>query len=101
MAGTSVFPDGLYCFRAVTDAGCDHIAFVTGGGRKSAQYSTFKWVNAKLGNVKNGLLGTFHAIREKHVPRYLAEFEYRFNRRFNLPCCFTYTTNPLSLPQNG
>ncbi|MCU7893349.1 MAG: transposase [Candidatus Thiodiazotropha sp. (ex Ustalcina ferruginea)] len=38
-----------------------------------------------LGNIKNSLLGTFHAIREKHVPRYLAEFEYRFNRRFNLP----------------
>jgi hypothetical protein len=38
-----------------------------------------------LGNVKNSLLGTFHAIREKHVSRYLAEFEYRFNRRFDLP----------------
>jgi hypothetical protein len=22
---------------------------------------------------------------KKHVPRYLAEFEYRFNRRFDLP----------------
>ncbi|PUB79944.1 MAG: IS1595 family transposase, partial [gamma proteobacterium symbiont of Ctena orbiculata] len=51
----------------------------------SARHSNFKWVNTMLGNVKNSLLGTFHAIREKHVPRYLAEFEYRFNRRFNLP----------------
>ena len=24
------------------------------------------------------------AIRDKHVPRYLAEFEYRFNRRYDL-----------------
>jgi hypothetical protein len=31
------------------------------------------------------LRGTFHAVREKHAPRYLAEFEYRFNRRFDLP----------------
>jgi hypothetical protein len=23
-------------------------------------------------------------VREKHVPRYLAEFEYRFNRRYDL-----------------
>jgi hypothetical protein len=38
-----------------------------------------------LGNVKNSLLGTFHSIRVKHVPRYLAELEYRFNRRFDLP----------------
>jgi hypothetical protein len=38
-----------------------------------------------LGNVKNSLLGRFHAIRKKHVPRNLAEFEYRFNRRFDFP----------------
>lgn len=83
--GSTVFSDGLYCFRAVAEAGCKHVAIVTGGGRNSAQHSTFKWVNTVLGNVKNALLGTFHAIRDKHVPRYLAEFEYRFNRRFDLP----------------
>ena len=37
-----------------------------------------------LGNVKNSITGTFHAISLEHVPRYLAEFEYRFNRRFEL-----------------
>ena len=45
----------------------------------------FKWVNTVLGNVKTALTGTFYAIREKHAARYLAEFEYRFNRRFDLP----------------
>lgn len=83
--GSTVFSDGLHCFKAVSQSGCEHVAIVTGGGRKSAQHSTFKWVNTLLGNVKNALLGTFHAIRCKHVPRYLAEFEYRFNRRFDLP----------------
>lgn len=38
-----------------------------------------------LDNVKNAITGTLHAIRSTHAPRYLAEFEYRFNRRFNLP----------------
>ncbi len=42
------------------------------------------WVNAMLGNVKNSITGTFHSVSLKHVPRYLAEFEYRFNRRFQL-----------------
>ncbi|WP_419592399.1 transposase [Thiolapillus sp.] len=37
-----------------------------------------------LGNVKNSITGTFHSVSLKHVPRYLAEFEYRFNRRFQL-----------------
>ncbi|MEW7981683.1 MAG: transposase, partial [Candidatus Sedimenticola endophacoides] len=30
------------------------------------------------------LYGTYHAIDTKHLPRYLAEFSYRFNRRFTL-----------------
>jgi hypothetical protein len=31
------------------------------------------------------LRGTQHVIREQHAPRYLAEIEYRFNHRFDLP----------------
>ena len=42
-------------------------------------------MKALLGNVKIALTGFFHAIREKHEPRYLAEFEYRFHCRFDLP----------------
>ena len=80
-----VFSDGLACFAAVTTAGCQHVPIVTGSGRKAAQHPTFSWVDTILGNVKTALTATFHAIREKQVPRYLDEFEYRFNRRFDLP----------------
>lgn len=38
-----------------------------------------------LANVKNNVLGTYRAVRPKHVPRYLAQFQWRFNRRFDLP----------------
>ena len=58
---------------------------ITGGGRKAAQSPAFKWVNTVLGNLKNSLRGTYHAISAKYAGRYLAEFEYRFNRRFDLP----------------
>ena len=37
-----------------------------------------------LGNVKRSIDGTYHAINAKHLPRYLAEFSYRFNRRYKL-----------------
>ena len=30
---------------------------------------------------KRGLIGSFHKVSAKHLPRYLAEFTYRFNRR--------------------
>ena len=83
-SGAIVYSDGLHCFRVIEESGCHHIPIVTGGSRPGMYQSTFKWVNTMLGNVKNALTGTFHAIREKHAPRYLAEFEYRFNRRFDL-----------------
>ena len=44
----------------------------------------FKWVNTALGNIKVAITGTYRSIRQKHVPRYLAEFGYRFNRRYDL-----------------
>jgi len=31
--------------------------------------------------LKRGIMGSFHKVSIKHLPRYLAEFEYRFNRR--------------------
>lgn len=34
--------------------------------------------------LRQGLAVHLRAIREKHLPRYLAEFSYRFNRRFDL-----------------
>ena len=37
-----------------------------------------------LGNVKNAITGTLYSVDLKHVPRYLAEFEYRFNCRYRL-----------------
>ena len=83
--GSTVVSDGLQCFDAVVDAKCIHETHIVGGGKKAAEHPSFKWVNTIPGNVKNSLTGTYHAFAQKHVPRYLAEFQYRFNHRFNLP----------------
>lgn len=82
--GSKVISDSLHCFRGVEQAGCSHQSIVTGGGPDSVQHKVFHWVNTVLGNVKNSLHGTYHAVRAKHLPRYLAEFQYRFNRRYDL-----------------
>jgi hypothetical protein len=34
--------------------------------------------------MKNNVLGMYRAVRLKHVPCYLAQFQWRFNRRFDL-----------------
>ena len=83
-ASDTVVSDGSSCFSAVTAAGCTHIPIVTGGGPESVKHEEFTWVNTMLGNVKNAVRGTYHAVSAGHLPRYLAEFSYRFNRRFKL-----------------
>jgi hypothetical protein len=80
----TVISDGLRCFTGVRNAGCVHQPIITGSGRKAALAPAFKWVNTTLGNIKSAITGTYRAVHDKHVPRYLAEFEYRFNRRYDL-----------------
>jgi ribosomal protein L37AE/L43A len=80
--GTRVASDGLACFAAVAEAGIKHRPVVTGGGRPVV--SEFKWVNTGLGNIKSAITGTCRSCRPQHAARYLAAYEYRFNRRFDL-----------------
>ena len=82
--GSTVISDGLACFRAVEAAGCAHDRLVCGGGKASVEEPEFYWVNTVLGNLKSALRSTYHSIKPRHAARYLAEFQYRFNRRFNL-----------------
>jgi hypothetical protein len=90
-AATSLAPtaqvvsDGLWCFGAVTIIGAEHERVVTGGGAASVKLPQFKAINTVLGNLKTALKGTYHAFDfAKYAHRYLAEAQYRFNRRFNL-----------------
>jgi transposase-like protein len=84
VAGSTVVSDGLACFNAVTEAGCLHHKIVCGGGRASVEEPAFYWVNTVLGNLKSALRSTYHSFSRKYAQRYLSEFEYRFNRRFEL-----------------
>ena len=82
--GNVVLSDALGCFSAVQRAGCFHQLFATGSGPTSAQHPALSWVNAILGNIKRSLHGRYHPVSFKHLPRYRAEFYYRFNHRFSL-----------------
>ena len=80
-----VVTDGLGCFNGVTDAGSQHQPIMTGSGRKAARHPAFRVLNTVLANIKNAITATFRSTSRKHAPRRLAEFEYRFNRRYDLP----------------
>ena len=80
-----VVSDGLWCFGAVQSVGAQHQRLVTGGGKGSVRLPQLRAVNTFLGNLKRSLGGTYHAFDfAKYAHRYLAEAQYRFNRRFNL-----------------
>jgi hypothetical protein len=86
----SVVSDGLWCFRGVTVIGAEHEAIVTGGGKAAVERAELKAVNTLLSNLKRALSGTYHAFKfAKYAHRYLAEFQYRFNRRYDLAAIFS------------
>lgn len=103
-ATAHVVSDGLHCFMQVKEVGATHERHVTGSGRQAAQRPEFRWVNTMLGNLKMSLAGTYHSFdHAKYGARYLAEFAYRFNRRFDLAAMLprllraAVTTKPLPL----
>ena len=51
-----------------------------GSGRDAVKL--LPWVHTVIANAKGNIRGVYHGVSSKHLGRYLAEFSYRFNRRF-------------------
>jgi transposase-like protein len=84
-ASAHVISDGLHCFKAVAGEVACHTAIVVGSGRQAVTRPEFRRVNTVLSNLKTAISGTYHAFKfAKYADRYLAEVQYRFNRRFDL-----------------
>ena len=84
-ASTRAYSNGLPAFTILSEMVDQHTSFVTGIGQQAARQPQFRWVNTLLGNLKTAITGTYHAIKfQKYAQRYLAEAQYRFNRRFDL-----------------
>ena len=91
-----VVSDGLWGFGAFTQVGAEHERVVTGGGRASVELPEFRSVNTLLGNLKTAFAGTYHSFDfAKYAHRYLAEVQYRFNRRFDLRAILVRLLNAL------
>lgn len=56
-----------------------HIPTVQGSGAMAAE--ALPIIHILFSNIKGWLNGTFHGVSTKHLPRYLREWNYRFNRR--------------------
>ena len=76
---------GLAVFVPSPRIGCTHAAVnATKADDHGEKLACFRWVNTILGNVKTAIVGTLKSVAKRYVFRYLAEFQYRFNRRSDL-----------------
>jgi hypothetical protein len=76
--------DGLASFAAAGALVAAHGSIVV-SPPKSSELEPFRWVNTFIANAKTAMRGTYHHVDvDKYRHRYLAEAQYRVNRRFDL-----------------
>jgi len=81
--GSLILTDGWRAYNFL-DEDFKHDSHKSPGGWRSAKVPAFRWVNTVLGNLKGNIKGVTRWVSRVHLDRYLAEFCYRFNRRFDL-----------------
>jgi hypothetical protein len=59
---------------------------VPGSGKEAV--NVLPWLHTLITNIKGNISGVYYGVSPKHLPRYLAEICYRFNRRFWEPQMF-------------
>lgn len=78
---STIRTDAYSSYKVLERYGYDHKpVFVSGSSNKS---ELLKWVHVMISNAKAVYRGTHHGVSEKHLQKYLSEFCYRFNRRFD------------------
>ena len=79
-ANSHLLTDGFAGYRgADLRAYLKHTPVVQGDGTNAGQF--FPIIHTLFSNIKAWLVGTHHGVSAKHLPRYLREWSYRFNRR--------------------
>src|SRR5580693_4616438 len=85
VAGSHLLTDGFAAYRGRDAALGEHLTHtpvVQDDGANAGEF--FPIIHTLFSNIKAWLVGTHHGVSAKHLPRYLREWSYRFNRR-NLP----------------
>jgi len=78
--GSHILSDGWHGYRRLREQGLGHTATAISQQDEPA-HRLFPWVHITLSNLKRFLLGTHHKVERKHLANYVAEFNYRLNRR--------------------
>lgn len=77
--GNAVFTDGWGGYSPLSESGYIHRPKTQGSRRNASEH--LPRIHRVFGNLKTWLDGTHHGVSGKHLPYYLDEFVFRFNRR--------------------
>jgi len=79
--GAVVRTDGWAGYDGLADLGYEHDPIVLGGNSDQTD-AHLPMIHIAFSNLKTWLMGTHHSVSKQHLPAYLNEFVFRFNRRF-------------------
>lgn len=79
--GSKIKTDGAVTYQALRKRGYTlEQSSYNQNPREATEH--LKWVNMLTSNLKRFLISTYHGVHPKYRKQYLAEFAYRFNRRY-------------------
>ena len=81
LPGSQVSTDGWSGYNNLAELGYNHAAVVLDGDPEKVEQA-LPMIHLVFSNLKAWLLGTHHGVSQQHLPAYLNEFVFRFNRRF-------------------
>lgn len=80
-AGSVVSTDELAAYRQLSSEGYDHTMVEHGRKQYVKGIHHVNNLESFWGQLKRSIKSTHISVSEKHMPKYLAEFEYRYNMR--------------------
>ncbi len=78
--GSAIRSDAFSSYNVLGKYGYYHEAIKIGFPKLAGKF--LPWVHILISNAKALHLGTHHGVSNKHLQKYLSEFCYRFNRRY-------------------
>lgn len=81
--GAIISTDEMQRYHSLLSRGYKHGTVLHGQGEYVCGIHHVNGLEGFWSRLKNSILGTHIHISRKHLPKYLAEFEYRHNMRFN------------------
>jgi len=98
--GATVYTDEHGAYRTLADAGFTHHRVIHGHGVYVDGLAHTNTVEGFWGNVKPGITGVYRHVSRKYFPRYLNEYEFRYNHRNDTTPMFRNFLRCVGLPSS-